>query len=148
VNDNGPFSETVFETPTMLPSDPYAVIAPFTMSKTSAVIDSELMDSVVCIIHAASKRASQRKGCENTAIHQLELSANCFRTGVSSVSPAKSENFVASEEPGSGPAEQNDPAVWRPRGVATERVARIGMRAAKANMMLSRPWLCQSNGGK
>ncbi len=122
----------MFETPAMLPSDPYAVIPPLAMSKSFAVI--ELMDSAVCIIHAASKRASQRKGCENTAIHPLEPRANGFWTVAFAVSMATSVKFFASEEPVAG---QSDPAVWRPRGVATERVARIGMRAAKANMMLS-----------
>ena len=143
MNDNGPLSETVFETPAGLPSDPYAVIPPLPMSKSFAVI--ELMDSAVCIIHAESKRASQRKGCENTAIHPLELRANEFWSLMSAGSTATSVNLFASEVPVAG---QPDWAVWRPRGVATERVARIGMRAAKANMMLSRPWLYQSNGGK
>ena len=143
MNDNGPLSETVFETPAMLPSDPYAVIPPLTMSKSFAVI--ELMESATCTIHAESKRASQRKGCENTAIHPLEPRANEFWTVVSAVSMETSVNLSAPEEALSG---QGDWAVWRPRDVATERVARIGMRAAKANMMLSRPWLYQSNGGK
>ena len=133
----------MFETPAGLPSDPYAVIPPLPMSKSFAVI--ELMDSAVCIIHAESKRASQRKGCENTAIHPLEPRANEFWTVVSAVSMATSVNLFASEVPVAG---QRDWAIWRPRGVATERVARIGMRVVKANMMLSRPWLYQSNGGK
>ena len=49
-NDKKPFSfGTSCETPTILPSDPYAVIPPSTMLKFLAMIDSEFMDSALCV---------------------------------------------------------------------------------------------------
>ena len=50
-NDKNPFSfGTSCETPTILPSGPYAVTPPSTMVKFLATIDSQFMDSALCTV--------------------------------------------------------------------------------------------------
>ena len=144
-NDKKPFSSgTSFETPTMLPFDPYAVIPPSTMTKFLAMI--EFIDSALCIIHGASTGSLPTEGYVNTPSHARELKSgktlkprdNGFWILVSVLKTARRVKLFAFGTPFHG---QSD--VWRPTGEARERVARNRAIKARANMVvLSESWPC------